>query len=194
MAKRKPRYATYTQGDYTDTLYQAVLAGRYDAVESLLDGGVSPDVLRGALSPLHVAIAQEDARIADLLIAFGADVNARCTTQNLTPLMLAAAQNCPDLCQRLIDAKANVDAVNDSGMSALMIAVVEGSAPITSMLTSAGANLFLRNTRDQMAYDLALRHGHSECAAILYGTMCLPRLHRPRTLQAPRLPFFRKKG
>lgn len=194
MAKRKPRYITYTQGDYTETLYQAVLAGRYDAAESLLDGGVSPNVQSGALTPLHVAVAQDDARMLQLLISFGADVNARCTTQNLTPLMMAAAQNSASLCQLLIDAKADVDAINEQGTSALMIAVIEGSTQITTMLTAAGANLFLRNARDQMAYDLALTRGHSECAAILYGTMCLPRLHRPRTLQAPRLPFFRKKG
>ncbi len=193
MAARTPRYATYTQGDYADTLYQAVLAGNHAAVESLLDGGVSPNVLRGALGPLHHAVAQEDTRMIALLVAFGADVNARCTTQHLTPLMLAAAQNSPELCRLLVEAKSDVDAVNAQGMSALMLAVVEGSTQITRMLTGAGADIFQRNKRDQIAYDLALAHGHSECAAILYATMCLPRLHRARTLQAPRLPFLPRK-
>lgn len=193
MQFRRPRFKTYTQADYTDTLYQAVLAARHDAVESLLDGGVNPNCLRGALSPLHVAITMQDARMTKLLLSFRADPNAFCTTQNITPLMLAAAEGHPVLCGLLIDAGAHLDALNEHGLSALMIAVGEGHTAITSMLVAAGADIFLRNKRDQIAYDVAVTRGNSECAAVLYATMCLPRLHRPRTLRAPKAAFWRKK-
>lgn len=189
---RKPRYKTYTQGDYTDTLYQALLAQSYEAVESLLDGGVSPNVLRGNLPPLHLAIAQEDERMVALLLSFGADVNAQCTVLQLSPLMLAVAQNDIRMCKRLLDGGADTDARGENGLTALMLAVTESNADITRLLITAGADMFQRNSRDQIAYDIALQRGSSECAAVLYATMCLPRLHRARTLNAPRLPWRKK--
>lgn len=193
MRQRRPRYKTYTQGDYVDTLYQAVLASRHDAVESLLDGGVSPDVRRGMHAPLHIAVSQADTRMAALLIAFGADVDARCTARNLTPLMEAAAQEDTTLCRLLLDAGCAIDAVDDTGMSALMIAVVEGNVAVTTLLVDAGANMFVHNTGNHIAYDLAIRHGQSECAAILYETMRMSPVRRPQTLRAPRVTFGGKK-
>src|SRR5205085_12590074 len=75
------------------TLFAAVEQDRADVVEMLLDFGMSPNIEdweNGHRRALHVAAYAGAARSAKLLIARGADIDARETNYDSSPLGMAA--------------------------------------------------------------------------------------------------------
>jgi len=99
---------------------------------------------------LHWACSNGDTGAAELLIRNGADVNARALQQNdmqsshltATPLIMAAANNAVSLLKPLIDAKADVNAVDDDdGHSAFTIAAQHGHFDVLPVLARAAIDL-----------------------------------------------------
>jgi ankyrin repeat protein len=115
----------------------AIEEGKFIAVKALLDAGANVNTPAGndRLTPLMLIasqplVEQRAARlnqgmssvdIGRLLIAGGADVNAK-TARGVTPLMIAAAHNNPPLIGLLLQAGADRDARTPDGKTALDIA------------------------------------------------------------------------
>ena len=76
-----------------------------------------------------------------MLIARGADVNAKEPSQNQTALMWAAAGRHPDVVRTLIEAGANLQARTRKGFTALHFAAREGDLQSTKLLLAAGVNV-----------------------------------------------------
>ena len=87
---------------------------------------------------LHMVTKRRDAPWMNFLIANGADVNVR-DNAGTTPLMTAAQLGFIDGIQILVRRKANINAVNGRGETALIIAVQLRSALVVRELLSAGA-------------------------------------------------------
>lgn len=132
----------------------AVLARNVDAVRVLLSHGASVSQCDGDLyTLLHLlamnSVVNEDsdddndggAEVVDLLVRSGeVDIDARDASWN-TPLHLAAVYGSAAIATRLIQKRANVNAVNEGGSTPLHFAAATGDAEIVKVLIDAGADV-----------------------------------------------------
>ncbi|ODR98020.1 hypothetical protein AUC68_10965 [Methyloceanibacter methanicus] len=128
--------------------------------------------------PLALALAEKKYESAKALMAGNADVSVPSGSQGLTPLMIVAAQTGPaegsiflpgsarptDIAKALVDAGADVDAQAANGMTALMIAAANNSAPMIGLLMDAGADPSLKNAQGQTAEDVANLNDNKEAS------------------------------
>ena len=119
----------------------AVEGGHYKAAEELCKRGCATFVVdAGGLTPLHLASAQGNARIAKLLMAHRACINSRSTTSGDTPLHLAAAGGHNEMAKLLLDSGAIVNQTNNAGQTPLMVAGMRGQTTLSRLLIDAGAD------------------------------------------------------
>lgn len=152
-----------------------------DAVRMLLDAGADPNK-RDKLNNLTGIFLTENTEITAMLIAAGADVNAR-ATDGTTPLFYIPDLKCLKMAKMLIDAGANVNARNKHGMTLLTMAMwtgkgVKGAAlsddelrTFTHFMISSGADVLVPARNGKTAYDYAVEKGHAACAALLAEAM-----------------------
>ena len=95
-----------------------------------------------------------DDRIARLLIAAGARVNARNDDGN-NALWLACVGNHLDLIDTLVEAGIDIDNRNDNGATALMYAASSGKAGVVERLLAKGADVSPETLDGFTALDLA---------------------------------------
>jgi len=103
-------------------LQMAVAASLYEIVELLASH--TPGQISTAL---HIATIRKDVRIVKLLVAHGAEIDARGHSgagDGWTPLCLAARSGAADVTKALISAGANVHATSANGKTALEIATI----------------------------------------------------------------------
>jgi ankyrin repeat protein len=127
--------------DGSTALSDAVLAGRVEAAERLIGAGADvdhTDVTGETL--LMAAVMNRDLPMARLVIAHGADVNAR--TRLGTPLILAAATRSAAMANLLLEAGAAVDGTTEDGETPLARAASDpqGSLELIRVLLDAGAD------------------------------------------------------
>jgi ankyrin repeat protein len=117
------------------------------------------------LNDLVMAIQSgRTARVDSLLSRV--DVNAR-DNADYTPLMHAVRAGRLDLCRRLIDRGADLDASTHVGMNALMLAVVRQDESILRLLLSRGAGVDAPTCSGRTALMVACCKGNDELAAVL---------------------------
>ncbi len=128
--------------------------------------------------PLALALAEQKYEAGKALMDGGANVSVASGAQDLTPLMIVAAQTGPaegsiflpgskrptDIAQALIDAGANIDAQAKNGMTALMIAAANNSAPMIGLLMAAGADPSVKNSQGKTAEDVANLNNNKEAS------------------------------
>jgi ankyrin repeat protein len=137
----------------TSPLALAVENRDAEMVRTLLDLGHKPD-LGGIVVPLADAARQGDAAIVDMLLARGADVNAR-GEEGETALMWAASGGKLDMVKRLIDAGAKILQRDHDGEDALDYALRGNSAPVISLLLPH----FPKSRQDKVERQSHLRRG-----------------------------------
>lgn len=102
-----------------------------DVVRLLVDRGASVnEVDENGWTALMFAVSSSTffpaaKAINRLLISAGADVNAK-ANNGQTTLMIAASDNSDKVCEILIDHAAHIDAVDEQGVTALMLASSQG--------------------------------------------------------------------
>jgi ankyrin repeat protein len=130
-------------------LLTAARAGQFEAVALLLDQGADAQAERpGGFGPLHLTLEAakagleaEHLRIADALIAAGADPNQATTTGKQTPVRNAAALGLGPFLQVLLAAPGvDIDAPDKDKQTPLYAAADAGATSTLSLLLAAGAD------------------------------------------------------
>ena len=109
-------------------------------------------------SPLMLACLKGQMRLAQQLIARGADVNKT----GWTPLHYAATGGHVDMIRLLLEHHAYIDAESPNGTTPLMMAAYYGGARATKLLLEEGADPRLKNQKNLSALDFAYSGPHKE--------------------------------
>ena len=118
----------------------AIRAGELDRVKSLAADGASLNTVTEAGTPLMVAVAQQQDRIAWYLLSEGANPDLS-TGDGETALMVAAGQGSRRLVQLLLSAGARVNAADAAGSTPVIRAAQNGHLSVVKVLLAAGANV-----------------------------------------------------
>ena len=125
----------------------AARRGRGEVCRLLLQHGAGVDMTGSdGFTSLMLAARAGNVELTELLLGHGADVDLG--SPEWSPLMLAVHHNHKDVCRVLLSAGANVDFVDDTGRSCLLLAVEDGLYEISDMLLENGAGVDLRQPRD----------------------------------------------
>ncbi len=151
----------------------AVVRNQAAAVRLLLAHGASLDkgAPRGS-TLLSLALQGEHFDAAYALIKAGAAVNAPASRYRLTPLMIVASFRPPEpgsrirltedhgpmsVARALIARRADVNARDAQGVTALMIAAAHDNSPMIGLLIQSGADARLKSAAGQTARDIAVQ-------------------------------------
>ena len=105
-----------------------------------------------AETPLMMAAMQGQVRLAEQLIARGADVNKT----GWTPLHYAASKDHVAMMRLLIDNDAYIDAESPNGTTPLMMAAYYASPRAVKLMLEEGADPLLKNQDGMTALDMAV--------------------------------------
>jgi hypothetical protein len=151
------------------TLVEAVMRGKIDEVRALIATGAEIDELDKAQdgTALSMAVAYGHLEIAKLLIAFGADVNAR-ESDGRTPLMRIDSDSSPEMIQELFSAGAKIEVQDTEGKTALMVIAAKGdTAKMLQALIDAGAKINTQDSEERTALMDAADAGRVENVYVL---------------------------
>ena len=143
-------------------LWEAVRSKNKDAVALLLKHGAQANhVNQNGATALAPAVLTDDTMV-QLLIDYGADINAG----DPKPLMVAAELGSASMVAYLLHNKADVNAVNKDGLPALASAIRGKRANVVEMLIDAGADVHISPKGITMLMACACS-GHVASAQIL---------------------------
>src|ERR1035438_7582111 len=117
IAQKEPPPLSAASGPQPPSIHDAAANGDLGTVKALLKG--NPGLVdKSGMTPLHWAAARGHKDVAELLLANGADVNAKNTgttglNTGLTPLHYAAGSGHKDVAELLLANKADVNAKSD---------------------------------------------------------------------------------
>ena len=146
-------------------LSRACTNGSAPLVDLLLKAGANPNAAiatgdtplmtcagSGSVEAVRLLIARVAASIPGveyLLIARGADVNAKEPSQDQSALMWAAAEHHADVVRLLVEAGADLQAHTKKGFTAIHFAARDGDLATTRALLSAGVSINIRSQQDE---------------------------------------------
>jgi ankyrin repeat protein len=151
------------------TIFEASAAGEVERVERLIAESAALDGHSAdGWTPLHLAAFFGYAKIAELLLAHGADVTARSRNSNgNTPLHAALAGNHKFVAGLLIGGGADVNAADAAGWRPLHLAAANNNLDAMKALVAQGADVHAANAQGQTPLSLAQEKNHREAAALL---------------------------
>jgi uncharacterized protein len=151
-------------------VFAACMAGARERVVELI--GREPELVKAfspdGWTPLHLACFFGHAALVEILIAQGAEVNARSRNpMKNAPLHAAAAGRSRDAVRILLEHGAEVNARQEGGWTALHAASQNGDVDMVGLLIAGGADVQARAGNQQNALDLALGKGHQAVVDLL---------------------------
>lgn len=124
LLEKNPELLNAFSSDGFTALGLASFFGHLSVVNLLLDKGANPNIASNndfKVAPIHSACAISHFEITELLIKYGADVNAK-QSQGVSPLHSTAHNGKTSLSKLLIDNGADINAKTDNGQTPLFMA------------------------------------------------------------------------
>lgn len=143
-----------------ELLFDAAKLGRIDLIPALVTAGADVNAYneRG-FTPLILAAYNGQAAAVEALIAAGADPCKPDATQGNTAQMGVAFKGDDALSARLLKEKCDVNARNNAGQTALMMASLFARAKQIELLLAAGASADILDTSGRSAQSVARSQG-----------------------------------
>lgn len=142
-------------------LHFAVIGNRPDKALMLLNQGaiINMQEKENGCTPLLLAVKKAHAKVIDVLLEKGADVN-KATKFGYTPLLVAAELGLMNITQKLLKqgAKVNVS-TNDGIKTPLLAALMNRHISVAKLLLGAGADVFAKNEFGISAVDYVQKEG-----------------------------------
>ena len=136
-------------------------------VERLLKAGADVSLAPAGAPPLLACARAGAVPAVQMLIARGADVNAKDTWRGQTALMWAASEDHAELIKVLLAGGAEVDARSTGNFTALMFAVRQDAREAVRLLVAAGADVNLTGPNGQNLLRVAISNRHYTLASTL---------------------------
>jgi ankyrin repeat protein len=151
------------------TLAESCAAGEFDRVERYVSEGAAVNAFSDdGWTPLHLAAFFGHAKVAELLLAHGADVTAVSKNANgNTPLHSALASNQKFVAGLLVGSGADVNAADAQGWRPLHLAAANNDLDAMRALIAQGADVRVANNEGKTPLAIAGSRNHREAAALL---------------------------
>src|SRR5690606_17724294 len=126
-------------------LINAIVTDSIDQAIQAINSGANPNSFdRNGLPAILLSAGRQQTKIVEALIASGADINKTGTYKkqkiyNLSALGAASANGNINIVQALLNANANINIADDSGLTPLMSAAYMGNDNLVSLLIQKGA-------------------------------------------------------
>jgi euchromatic histone-lysine N-methyltransferase len=147
-----------------------------DTLEKVIEAVEDKDKLKHTTRNMYLPTKSGDTVKILQLLSLGYSPIAKFTeAENGTPLHVAAAEGHVLTAHVLVQAGAELDAIDDEQNTPLMLACIKGKANVVRYLLSAGADLTLRGDDGMTCLHLATQSGHLECVHVILGQNNLPR-------------------
>lgn len=145
------------------SLFEAAAIGDVQRARQMLDD--QPELVASfshdGWTPLHLAAHFGQLAIVDLLLARGAEVDARSHNALAnTPLHAALAGEHRATARRLVEHRADVNAIEEGGYTPLHQAADLGDVEMVRLLLERGARIDVKTEDDRTPQDLARAKGH----------------------------------
>lgn len=138
--------------------------------------------LSGGITALHEAAMHDHDQVTSLLLACGANINAR-TSGSLTPLHVAVMLRCHASSTVLLAHGADVELQMHNGLTALHLAAMKGDTEMARLLLAHGASIASQSQHARTPLHWAALKGHSEVVRLFlaHGGNPQARDHTGRT-------------
>jgi quinoprotein dehydrogenase-associated probable ABC transporter substrate-binding protein len=181
LAKHKADVNAPDADGYAPIFYAAA-RNHVPTIETLVKLGANADAKdKNGITPLVQSLSDGRYYAAKALIDRGANVNLPAGADGITPLMAVATQLTAQtrqshvtqgpapsvLADELIKKGADVNAVTQHGVTALMIAAGHNNAPMIGLLLRAGADPALKSKEGKTALDIAQKALHDDAIGAL---------------------------
>lgn len=159
-------------------LHKAVLTGNTEILKFIvknIDTKLSIDCVsfEQKLTPLHQAAYHGKLSTVKILLAAGANINAKSST-NTSPLHMASVKNHKKVIDHLIKHNANVDAQDNHKRSPLHYAAIYGHLDAATILIEGNAKYAIKDYQDQTALSISVRDGFSEFSTFIQSLSHIP--------------------
>ena len=183
QVKTKPVPLVVDGREYERTLWEASRLGVLAVVRQILAGASGGQAVNAqddiGNTALHYAANEGKLDVAKELINKGANVNAKGSGNDWTPLHSAVYGAHKDLVKLLLDEKANPNAATTTQWTAMHSAASEGQVPIIGLLLDAGANINAANFSGKTPIYLAAAGEHTSAVKFLLEKGADPMLETP---------------
>jgi ankyrin repeat protein len=148
-----------------DELTDAIWSDSRDEAISLITSGLDlNDCDRNLVTPLMMAVMQEDVELAEMMIEHGARPRRMGTR---SPLDEAVNKDNADLVLLMIKAGAPVNEIGYEGYTPLTRAARFGLEDVMGVLLKEGAEPEAVDGNGHTAHQLTVEHGHTECRRLV---------------------------
>jgi ankyrin repeat protein len=160
----------WTRTAFGDSIHHAAEKGDLAKVKELLKD--APNLVSAkdkfGKTPLHLAAKNGHKDVAELLLANGADINARDSNGGFTPLDLAlSSYHYKDIVEFLLARGADANARSDQGLTPLQEAAMRGQKDTVNLLLGKNADVNARDEKGNTPLLWALLLGHTDVAELL---------------------------
>ena len=168
LAALFPLLACSAEPTPDQVLWKAALKGKgnVDAVKTALSQGADVNVRKGGWTVLMRVIGEGHAEIAQLLVAHGADPNAKGFSGE-TALTIAAEHGHVEIVKILLDRGADMNAKTNHGYTALHYGSEYGHRDVVKVLLDAGVDMNQKDQDGETALAIAKRKNHEEIVQLL---------------------------